>query len=300
MQEQEMSESTTILVPVDFSTHSRAAAIRACSLARVMNASVQLIHALHLPPVAQEALVPKDFWQGLRESEEAKLVDFARQLEGGNVEITTRFEERDPVDLILSAACAHEIRLIVMGSHGHRGVDRFLLGSVAERTLQRAPVPVLIVHEDELEASKRIGTILFATDFSEHAERAERVVADWATRLNAQVEVFHSIRETAVLFAPYAVPGSSDFEGEMHDAASKRMEKVLERLRLAGICAKPKIVYGLASEEIAKRAESRGADLIVIGARGYSTLQRFLLGSVAERVVRQAHCSVLVVSAKDR
>jgi nucleotide-binding universal stress UspA family protein len=295
-----MSEPRTILVPVDFSTHSRAAAIRACRLASALGASLRLIHGLHLPPVAQEALVPKGFWAGLRESEEAKLVAFARELEGRGVEITTAFEERDPVDMILSAACAADVQLIVMGSHGHRGLDRVLLGSVAERTLQHAPVPVLVVREDESEASKEISTILFATDFSDHAARAERVVAEWATKLNAQVEVFHAIRETAVLFAPYAVAGSSDFEGEMHDAASKRMEKVLERLRLSGVCAKSKIVYGLASEEITKRALSRGADLIVIGARGYSTFQRFLLGSVAERVLRQAHCSVLAVGTEDR
>ena len=295
-----MSEAVTILVPVDFSTHSRAAAIRACQLARETGASIRLIHALHLPPVAQEAAVPAGFWDGLRRSEETKLETFGRDFEGRGIEITTDFDERDPVDMILSAACAKEVELIVMGSHGHRGLDRFLLGSVAERTVQRSPVPVLVVRDDETEASNPIGTILFATDFSEHAERTERLVATWAGQLNAQVEVFHAIRETAVLFAPYAVSGSSDFEGEMHEAASKRMEGVLDRFRHAGVSAKSKIVYGLASSEITKHAESCGAEVIAIGARGYSTLQRFLLGSVAERVLRQAHCSVLVVGAGER
>jgi len=296
-----MTEGATILLPVDFSSHSRAAAIRACHLAAGLGMTVRMIHALHLPPVAREAAVPSDFWQGLRSSESARLEDFRQAIqEHSRVEITTRFEERDPVDMILSAACDEEVALIVMGTHGHRGLDRFLLGSVAERTLRRAPVPVLVVRDDEPEAARRIGTILFATDFSEHAERAEKVVREWARRLNAQVEVFHSIRETAVLFAPYAVPGSSDFEGELHEAAEMRMRGVLERFRAAGVCAKGKIVYGLASNEITKRAESRGAELIALGARGYSTLQRFLLGSVAERVLREAHCSVLVVGAQDR
>ena len=296
-----MTEGATILLPVDFSSHSRAAAIRACQLAAGLGMSVRMIHALHLPPVAREAAVPPDFWQELRHSESARLESFRRSIEKHcDVEIATRLEERDPVDMILSAACDEAVELIVMGTHGHRGLDRFLLGSVAERTLRHAPVPVLVVRDDEAEAARRIATILFATDFSEHAERAEKVVCDWARRLNAQVEVFHSIRETAVLFAPYAVPGSSDFEGEMHEAAETRIRGVLERFRTAGVCAKGKIVYGLASNEITKRAESCGAELIAMGARGYSTLQRFLLGSVAERVLREAHCSVLVVGAQDR
>lgn len=296
-----MSHASTILVPVDFSPHSRAAATRACRLASAMNASVRVIHALHLPPIALESSVPSEIWDDLRRSESEKLETLRRALEERcDVEITTAFEERDPVDMILSAALATEVDLVVMGTHGHRGVDRFLLGSVAERTLQRAPVPVLVVREDETEAAEPIGTILFATDFSENAERAEQVLATWALRLNAQVEVFHAIRETAVLFAPYAVPGSSDFEGEMHDAASMRIQGVLDRLQAAGVCAKSKIVYGPASDEITKRAEACGADLIVMGARGYSTLQRFLLGSVTERVLRQAHCSVLRVGPEER
>jgi len=296
-----MNDGATILLPVDFSSHSRAAAIRACGLAAALGMKIRMIHALHLPPVAREAPVPSDFWQDLRRSESARLQDFRRTIEeSAGIGITTCFDERDPVDMILSAACDEEVELIVMGTHGHRGLDRFLLGSVAERTLQHAPVPVLVVRDDETEAAQRIATILFATDFSESAERAEKVVSAWACRLNAQVEVFHSIRETAVLFAPYAVPGSSDFEGEMHEAAAMRMRGVLERFRASGVCAKGKIVYGLASTEITKRAESCGADLIALGARGYSTLQRFLLGSVAERVLREAHCSVLVVGAENR
>lgn len=296
-----MSHIDTILVPVDFSTHSRSAALRACRLALPMKASVRLLHALHLPPVAMEAALPPGFWDDLRGAERQKLESFQRSIEEQcEIETTTVFEERDPVDMILSTAHAEPTACIVMGTHGHRGIDRFLLGSVAERTLRRSPVPVLVVREDESEADRPIGSLLFATDFSEDAERAEKVARDWAGPLNAEIEVFHAIRETAVLFAPYAVPGSSDFEGEMHEAASLRMKSVLERLRAAGVGAKGKIVYGMASNEITKQAEATGADLIVMGARGYSTLQRFLLGSVTERVLRQAHCSVLVVGPEQR
>jgi nucleotide-binding universal stress UspA family protein len=97
-----------------------------------------------------------------------------------------------------------------------------------------------------------------------------------------------------VLFAPYAVAGSSDFEGEMMESAEQRMSCVVERLAEKGVQAKAKIVYGRAADSILERAESTGVQLIVMGARGYSAFQRFPIGSVTQRVVRHAPCSTLV------
>jgi len=292
-----MNRTSSILVPVDFSTHSRAAAERACQLAQVSDAEIRLLHAMYLLPVTVEYSVSETVWADLRASESAELAKMEDEFEDRGVPVSTRFEERDPADAIRAAAREPGVEMIVMGSHGRRGLDRLLLGSVAERTVQGAPVPVLIVRESEADAAEKIESILFATDFSEDAEQAERVVAKWAKRLGAEVEIFHAIRETAVLFAPYAVAGSSDWEGELKESAMLRIESVRSRFEQAGVSAKSKVVYGLASEEIIKRAEVTGADLIVMGARGYSALQRFVLGSVPQRVLRHAPCSVLVTGS---
>lgn len=292
-----MSESATILVPVDFSGHSRAAIERACVLAEGCEARLRLLHAMHFSPATIDYAFSEPVWSDLRRSETTALETLSKSFEDRDIEVETVFEERDPTDAIRYAALASDVELIVMGSHGRRGLDRLLLGSVAERTLQDAPVPVVIVREDETEAAQKIGSILFATDFSEDAERAERVVADWALRLGSEVEIFHAIRETAVLFAPYAVPGAADFECEIREAASRRMEGVVERFLKAGVSAKSTIAYGFPAEEIIKRAETTGVQLIAMGKRGYSTLQRFLVGSVAQRVLRHAPCSVLVASS---
>ncbi len=292
-----MSDSKKILVPTDFSPHSRAATERALLFAEAADYEVLLLHSLHLPPVAVDYAFSEAVWTELRASERSELENFRKHFEGRGATVRTAFVEGDPSEAIRSAARASDVELIVMGSHGRRGLDRLVLGSVAERSVHGAPVPVMIVREDEAQAATRIRSILFATDFSEDAELAEKTVAAWARRLGAEVEVFHAIRETAVLFAPYAVPGSSDFEGEMREAASARIEGSIERFREAGVSAKSKLVYGLASDEIIRRAESTGAQLVALGARGYSALRRFLLGSVAQRVLRHAPCSVLVASA---
>lgn len=291
-------KSRTILVPVDFSAHSRAAAERAAMIANACDVGLRFLHALHLPPVALDYAYSPGIWDDFRRVERKQFASIVEKFTDRVPFISTRFEECDPADAIAAAAREPDVDLVVMGSHGRRGLDRLLLGSVAERTLHRAPIPVLIVREDETQAAKPIRSILFATDFSEDAERAEKVVVDWARRLGSAVEIFHAIRESAVLFAPYALSNPDDRDDELRETASLRMNRSLERFWKAGVTAKSKIVSGFASEEVTNHAESSGAQLIAMGTRGYAGLQRFRMGSVVQRVLRHAPCSVLVAGSR--
>lgn len=293
----------TILVPVDFSEVSHAAVRRAQGLARSTGADLRLLHACPPPGDELDPRLAEQLTDELRRGAKLRLAALAADFDDGRVALSTAFEEADPSRAIRDAAEADDVSLIVMGSHGRRGIDRLLLGSVAARTVQRAPKPVLVVrgeHSAEDEEGPPMRSILLATDFSEKAAAVEPVVAEWALRFGAEVEVLHVIRETSVLLAPYAVTGSSDFEGEMFEAAESRMAGVLRRLRERGIHAKAKIVYGVPAEEILRRAEATNVDIVAVGTRGYSGLQRFLLGSVAQRVLSQAHCDVLVDAGSER
>ncbi|GEM_PF-438411 len=289
-----MAQRETILVPVDFSETSRLAVQRALGLASARGARIALLHACSMPPIGLEPGFSESLSRELARTEEKRLADFANEVDDGVVDVSTSFRQTDPARAIHEAARDPDVSMIVMGSHGRRGFDRWLLGSVAARTVEGAPKPVLIVRGDEETCAAPFRSILFATDFSDRAQRVEPLVADWARRFGAEVEVVHVIRETSVLLAPYAVVGSSDFEGEMFEAAECRMAEVLRRLGEHGVYAKSKIVYGLPAEEILRRAESTNVDLVAVGTRGYSGMQRFLLGSVAQRVLAQAPCSVIV------
>ena len=289
-----MSDSPTILVPVDFSKFSRAAVERALGLASASGSKVKLLHVLQLPPLALEYDSGEPVWSELRSSERKKLEELGREFEGRGVRVSTLFEEGDPASVIHAAGCASDVEMIIMGSHGLRGLDRILMGSVAERTVHSAPVPVMIVRESEDLAATKVRKILFATDFSESSVQSESVVARWARDLNAEVEVMHVVFETTVLFAPYAVPDSRRFDEELRVAANRRMEGVLERFRMAGVQVKTRVVCGFASEEILERADSSGAQVIAMGTRGHTGLRRLRLGSVVQRVLRHASCSVLV------
>lgn len=294
----------TILVPVDFSETSRTAVRRARALAQAEGAQLRLLHACPPPHDDLDARLAEQLTAELRRDAKLRLTAFAGAFDDGEVPVSTLFDEADPARAIRDAAEEEDVALVVMGSHGRRGVDRWLLGSVAARVIQRAPKPVLVVRgelsAEEEEARAPMRSILLATDFSENAAAVEPDIADWARRFGAEVEVLHVIRETSVLLAPYAVTGSSDFEGEMFEAAKARMQGVLRRLAGRGVRAKSKIVYGLPAEEILRRAEATNVDVIAVGTRGYSGLQRFFLGSVAQRVLSRAGCDVLVDAGAER
>ncbi len=291
-----MSRQATILVPVDFSSFSRAAAERAFELAASRRASVRLLHALHLPRVALEYDAWGPVWTELRDSEIAQFESFREGFEGRGIPVTSSFVEADPVEAIRAAAREPDVELIVMGSHGLRGLDRILLGSVAERTLHQAPVPVLVVRAGSQQAEPPLRSVLFATDFSQGARTTEAVLVDWARTLGAEVEILHVLPETIVLFAPYALPDEKCFDEELAETARRRLDRAVERFRTSGIKAWGTSVCGDPAGEILRRATSAKAQLIALGSRGHSGFRRIGLGGIVERVLRQAPCSVLVAS----
>jgi nucleotide-binding universal stress UspA family protein len=294
-----MKEPRAILAPVDFSTYSRAAAIRACSLAVSSGARVRLIHALDLPAIAKREGIMPDLFDELRQSERRKLDQLRDDLAIRGVPLSTVLEERDPVEMITDFAACTDVELIVMGTHGYRGFERMFLGSVAERSIRAVTVPVMTVKENEWEAGLKIRRILLATDFSPDSERAVRLAMDWARILKADVEVFHAIHEGDAGFVSSGVPGSTDHLGRMREEALEGLQSVLARMSDAGVPASADLTYGPASLEIAKRAVESRANLVVMGRRGQSRLEKAFFGSVATRVLRQVKCSVLLPPGKN-
>lgn len=132
----------TILVATDFSEHADHALAYAAELATRLDAKLHLIHAIHLPSVgmnelgvAYDAMVIESLTKTAQEGLDARV---ARHRIA-----SARYEIGDPRDIIDRAAASAD--LIVMGTHGRRGLRRFLLGSVAEAVVRSAPCPVLTV-----------------------------------------------------------------------------------------------------------------------------------------------------------
>ena len=141
--------------------------------------------------------------------------------------------------------------------------------------------------------------ILAATDFSEHAERAVGAAAALAERYGAKLHLIHALEVPLPIFEPYAVAVPADFVADARKAAQAKLDATSAGLKKRGIQGSAYLGEVPAAPSIAHRAEAIGADLIVIGTRGNTGLKHILLGSVAERTVKEAPCSVLTVKGDE-
>lgn len=200
-----------------------------------------------------------------------------------------------PPQAIASEARHFRATLLVVGSRGLGPIEGTLLGSVSAELVDLAPCPVLVARRPI------VRHVVFATDGSPDAGRAERFLATLPMAQQVPVSVV-SVTELSHpwvvgLWAGTNIP-TADAHGiyaiaeEQSRAASAESA---ERLRAAGIEARPATGVGDPAAEILSVAESVGADLIVLGTRGRTGLRRLVMGSIARRVMQQATASVLIV-----
>ena len=137
-----------ILVPLDFSEHAGLILNWAIHLAGEHRSRILLLHVYHLPVEFQQlegAYLPADFWTNVKNEAETQLARHADQVREAGIEVEALVREGYPATVILEEAETLEADLIVIGTHGHTGLKHLLLGSIAERVVQRAPCPVLTV-----------------------------------------------------------------------------------------------------------------------------------------------------------
>jgi nucleotide-binding universal stress UspA family protein len=139
--------------------------------------------------------------------------------------------------------------------------------------------------------------IVVPTDFSETAHRAFERAVSLAKESQAELHVCHAIEYVAPMVSPYEIPIPEDFIQQTRAAAQNRLSEVVEEAKRAGLYCEGHLLSDRADPGISNLAESLHADLIVMGTRGTSRLRHMFLGSVAERTVRHAPCSVLTVKA---
>ncbi|MFB6134258.1 MAG: universal stress protein [Halanaeroarchaeum sp.] len=288
----------TILVPVDGSDCSLRAAEEARTIAEAYDAAVELLsvvdvrsYGLSTPEAGMPTAAVEE---ALVEHAEDALDDAEAVLEGRSVESEVRHGV--PVEAVVEYAEEVAADLVVMGTHGHTGMERIALGSVAEGVLREAPAPVVTVREDV--ERERYDRILVPTDGSEHAEAAFDHAVDVADRFDADLRVL-------VVVDPEEIGGwfnagglSEEFVERHEEKARENARRLLGRAEDAGVDAETTVLEGAPHEEIVAYAEDEAVDLIAMGTHGRSGVARVLLGSVTESVVRNAACPVLSVRAR--
>jgi len=184
--------------------------------------------------------------------------------------------------------------LIVMGTHGRRGITRYLLGSVAEKVVRTSPVPVLTVRPDAAIPSDGVRNILVPHDFSHHSQRAVRVAAAWAAQLRAKVTLLHAV-EPVIYPEFYAVDLlPDDVVGRLRARSEEALSAAAAEL-LSGVESGSVVKVGRAGDTIVAEATPDDYDLIIMGTRGLSAIEHLLLGSVAENVLERSRVPMLAV-----
>jgi nucleotide-binding universal stress UspA family protein len=214
----------------------------------------------------------------------------------------------DPTEQILQLALDRGADLIVIASHGRGALGRLTFGSVADRLARSSSVPVLIVRPKDADPEHtvvpEIRRVLLPTDGSPLSETATREAALLAKQLNRPLVLIRAIfpeaelAPTAGFDAVYAPEIYDELSKSMEQDAQGGLDRIAERLRADGIEVEISLLRGPAAQSI--EDEAKPDDLIVMTSHGRSGFRRWLIGSVAEKLVRTAPCPVVLVRAPEQ
>jgi nucleotide-binding universal stress UspA family protein len=285
-----------ILVATDFSPTGDRAQSVALDLAGRLGAELHVLHVRVLlddPHLDQEHQV---FLQRFMEqTDHLKREDLQAPAAGAHIKVHTHLVRGvSAADAIVETCADLDAGLIVMGTHGRRGLTHLLLGSVAERVVRTAPVPVLTVRPDAAFPAAGIRRILAPFDFSDYGREALRTAAAWARKLGAGVTVMHAV-EPVVYPEFYAVDLlPEDMIGRLKTRSETALREAAAEL-LPGVDTTAVVRVGRAADSIVGEAVPEAFDLVVMGTRGLSAIEHLLLGSVAESVLRRCRLPLLAV-----
>ena len=292
-----------ILCAIDRSPSSLQAFGYALALARWQSARLNLLEVIEeaLPPGVNRAPTSDGVPNETRTTLERDLrrVLTARRASDVKVEISLR--KGTAVQEILAQAKTSRADLIVIGSHGRGGVQRLVLGSVAERVLRLATCPVLTVRRGvRLVRRSRspFETILCATDFSAAANKAVAYAKRLAQEADAKLILMTAVEWP---FGDEVTSGAvAELQKSIASNASDALTRLLPRPASNGPRAQAIVAVGKASAAIVKVARARSVDLIVMGVSGRGALDVAILGSTTHHVIREGAWPVLTVRTGKR
>lgn len=295
-----MDSIRSILVGIDFTDGSRAALAQAHRLGIGLRAAVHAVHLLEPLVVSDlEAALAQchdDVRAGLMADASNAWKEFAGDL-GGSISFETHIAH--PIEGMAAAIAKHKADLLVLGAHGTTP-NRSGAGTTATGCVRRSGIKTMLVQDGQLSAFKRV---LACTDFSDTSLEALGQASRIAAMEGATLHIAHA-------FAPpwerlhYRAPtaqASPDFRKQFRDGLERRLRAVWQEA--AGTAQPESVEFHLLDKgshgaAITQLAHELRADLIVLGTRGRTNLRDLLLGSTAERILRDAPCSILAINAR--
>ncbi len=280
-----------ILCPVDFFAGSDNAVKYAALLAANYEARVKLLHVIE--PIWAEYDYPintGDLQLSMKSVSDKELRKMAAKLEIIGLTVEREVRTGEIAGEIKQVIDRDKPELVVMGSHGRRAFERWLLGSVAERLIRQCPVPLLVVpaNQKKKTTALRLRRILVTTDFSEGSPEAINYAFSIAQENQSKITLLHVV--------PYrTVELGGQFNESIMVGAKKELERLVPADAREWCDVQTRLETGEASRQIEQILEKERIDLLVMNIHGKGFLNRALLGSTAERVVRSAACPMLLI-----
>jgi nucleotide-binding universal stress UspA family protein len=247
------------------------------------------------------------FIKSENEAAKALVHSVAERLGRRDFQTTAIAVEGYPGSSIVEEAEKWGADFVFVGSHGHSGFVRFMLGSIAKAVVQNAPCSVEIVrhprhdkeHPDHDKAAEPPSgmRILLATDGSDYSAAAARSIAARPWPSGSEVRIVSVVEQIVPAADPWYAAGAVA-ERVREDNTKNSKEAITaadEIVASTGIKTETAVLEGSPKKRIVEESKAWGADLIVVGSHGRRGLTRYLLGSVSEAVAMHAHCSVEVI-----
>jgi nucleotide-binding universal stress UspA family protein len=298
-----MATIKKILFPTDFSDCANQAMNHAIFLAEQYGAALHLLHAVVLHADLEDALQrfpeAEDVYARVEKMAQGRAAELLAPHRSEAL-VVKEVQRRGvaAAEVILEYAEEEGVDLIVLGTHGRRGLGHLFLGSVAEEVVRLARCPVLTLRQQEdPRPVEKVKKILVPVDFSDHAAHALDVAAELATRYDGHLELLHVVQPPAYPELYYPGQGTSTSLMDIPLLQARTHEALVDLIREKGLegKAKAKVIEGYPGTEIPRYAKEAQADLLVLSTQGLTGLKHLVLGSVAEKVVRLCECPVLTV-----
>ena len=286
-----MNQISRVLAAVDFSKPARGAFEYALALSKRHRAELVVVQAVPLNEVFS--------WHARKR--DALTAKLRRRADLANVEFKERVQQGDPAKIIVLHARSLHPDVIVVGTHQRRGMDRFAMGSVAERVAAQSTVPVLVVpYRRRTATAEPFSHLAVAVDFSASSDRAIKQALTLASDPADRVTLLHVTPGFASDVPPHLYRyGIAEYQDQLLRDARRRLQLAVPVTRHSPAAIHARVLLGDTRTEISRVVESIGADMLVVGVPKRGVVSRALFGTTAARLLRVSRVPILAVPEAD-
>jgi len=288
-----------ILVAIDFSEYSKIALDICLGASKCMKTKLYVLHTIEKFPHDYVHLLSSTAHSNMKQKLEEEAMNKIKAMLPeellGSEDIVPIVRFGKPFLEIIKVAKEKDVDLMAIGTHGRAGVDRVILGSVAERVVRKAGCTVMVIRNRKYVGFKRI---IVPIDFSDCSRKALEYATATARAHNSKLTILHVYEGSFV--EPYVKAANSEEEAdeimkEIERVNETKYDEFLKTVDLSGVEYEKLLKKGIPETDIVEIAMEQQANLIVMGTHGRSGIKHILIGSTAEEVVRAVHCDIIIV-----